>query len=296
MKSDIGIKLVLALIFTSCASFSQADSRTNILLELSEVKNLMGRSNVTLVDSRPLSNFKEGHILGAVSLPTSQTLANNGHSDLVASLQEIRDLLSHAGIQEHSHVVVYGDNMVDVSRLFWVLETFGIRKVAIMNGSYSEWGKAGYPMGTGQGEEVEKSVFSPALKRDKLATLLMVFAAINNEKEGLIDARPAAEYEGQQSRTAVYGHIPSAINIPWAKNLDKDQIRFRPISELKTLYKGLINKQMNTVYCNQGKKSAVSYVALRLLGAPVRSYDGSWIEWSQHPELPVTKAKKVNNL
>ncbi len=84
----------------------------------------------------------------------------------------------------------------------------------------------------------------------------MVFAAINNEKEGLIDARPAAEYEGQQSRTAVYGHIPPP-NIP-GKNLDKDQIRFRPISELKTLYKGLINKQMNTVYCNQGKKSAGS--------------------------------------
>lgn len=249
MKSDIGIKLVVALFFTLWAGFSLANNKTDILLELAEVKNLMGRQNVVLVDSRPLSRFKESHILGAVSLPTDETLANNGHSDLVASLHEVRDLLSRAGIQEHSHVVIYGDNMMDVSRLFWVLETFGIRKVAIFNGSYSEWGKAGYPRSRGQAE-VKKSVLSPTLKQDKLATMLMVFAAIKNENEGLIDARSAAEYDGRQSRTAVYGHIPSAINVPWTKNLDKELVRFRPIDELKTLYKGLIKEQMNTVYCN----------------------------------------------
>lgn len=290
MKSYIEIKSVLALIFTLCSSYSQASSNNNILLELAEVKELIEQQNVTLVDARPFFSFKKNHISGAVSLPTDETYTKEGRSDLVASLTEMRELLSNAGIKEGSRVIVYGDNILDIARLFWVLETFGINSVAIMNGSFLEWKKLGYPTENGKGTVTKVNIY-PTIKEEKLATMLMVFAAIKNDNDNLIDARTAQEYNGQQSQTAVRGHISSAVNIPWQKNLVKDHSSFRQLDELKELYKGMIKNKMNTVYCNEGKESAVSYVALRLVGANVRAYDGSWFEWSQHLGLPVVKGE-----
>jgi len=291
MKGYIEIKSVLVLIFALCSSYSQASSNDTILLELEEVKELIEQQGITLVDARPYIEFEKKHIQGAVSLPTDETYTKKGRSDLVASLIEMRDLLSDAGINEQSQLVVYGDkNILDISRLFWVLETFGVNKVAIMNGPFSEWKKRDYPTEKGKGITIKTEVY-PTLKESKLATMLMVFAAIKNENEGLIDARSAQEYSGQHSQTAVLGHIPSAINIPWDKNLTNDYSRFRPVEELKVLYKDVMKNQINTVYCNQGKESATNYVAMRLIGVNVRAYDGSWFEWSQHLGMPVTKGQ-----
>lgn len=290
-KQFVQLRGVIVLIMALFAGFSQANSDNDILLTMSEVKERLGQQNIILVDSRPLINFKRGHIQGAVSIPTDETYTKNGRSDLVASLIEMRDLLNQAGVTEESQLVVYGDkNFMDISRLFWVMETFNIEKVAIMNNSFSEWKKRGYPTDKGVPATVKTNVY-PTLKEEKLATMLMVFAAIKDENEGLIDARSEQEYSGQQSQTAVLGHIPSAVNIPWYKNLTKNYSSFKSIDELKRLYKGVMTNKMNTVYCNQGKESAVNYVAMRLVGANVRAYDGSWFEWSQHAGLPAVKGK-----
>ncbi len=291
-KSCAEIRYVVALILVLCAACGQAaSSNNNILLTVDEVKEIMSRQEVTLVDARPFIAFKRGHIQGAVSMPTDETFTKKGRSDLVASLPEMRDLMNHAGVTQQSQIIVYGGrNFLDISRLFWVLETFGVKKVAIMNSSFSEWKKLGYPTEKGELATKKTDVY-PTLKEEKLATMLMVFAAITKESEGLVDARSEQEYSGQQSQTAVFGHIPSAINIPWASNLTKNYSSFRPIDELKELYKGVIMNQMNTVYCNQGKESAVNYVALRVLGANVRAYDGSWFEWSQQSGLPIAPAE-----
>ena len=46
-------------------------------------------------------------------------------------------------------------------------------------------------------------------------------------------------------------------------------------------------------YCSAGIRSAVTYVALRLIGHDhTRLFSGSFDEWSRHPELPVTKGSK----
>ncbi|HIL40252.1 MAG TPA: hypothetical protein EYG29_07460 [Methylococcales bacterium] len=85
--------------------------------------------------------------------------------------------------------------------------------------------------------------------------------------------------------------MPAAINIPWYKNLSSYYSQIKPIAELKELCKEVDMKKMNTVYCNKGKESAINYVALRMLGANVRTYDGSWYEWSLQSGLPIGKAK-----
>jgi thiosulfate/3-mercaptopyruvate sulfurtransferase len=283
--------IVIVFVQFFSAGAVHAAKQDNILLTIDEVKSLVDQGGVTLVDSRPLIEYKKSHIKGAVSMPVDETFTKSGRSDLVASIIEMRDLMYIAGITQDSKVVVYGDkSFLGISRLFWVLETFGVKDVAIMNSFLTEWAKRGYSIESGE-QAVQSSTVYPTLNEDKLATMLMVFSSIKKEDESLIDARAEVEYNGEQSMTGVHGHIPTAINIPWYRNLTSDYTQFKPLSELKEIYKGLDMKKMNTVYCNKGKESATNYVALRLLGANVRAYDGSWYEWSLQEGLPISKGK-----
>ncbi|MEW5057848.1 MAG: rhodanese-like domain-containing protein [Cycloclasticus sp.] len=289
--SDKGVGLLSRVMLRFCvvgclAVLFQSAATARVLLEMSEVKLLQEQGEVILVDSRSATAFQAMHIAGAVSIPSNETYRQSGRSDLVASTRDMRRLLTQAGVSEHSRLVVYGDNnYLEISRLFWVLEMFGLRNVSIMNDSFKHWRKQGYGTQTGQ-QAVTESDFSPSLDEDKLATMLMVYLAIKDDGEMIVDARSALEYEGDESQTGIYGHIPSAINIPWHQNLTADFTQFRPVEELAALYQRVAVKIRYTVYCNKGLESAVNYVALRELGMSVRAYDGSWYEWGLRSSLP----------
>ncbi|ORU89390.1 MAG: hypothetical protein A6F71_00010 [Cycloclasticus sp. symbiont of Poecilosclerida sp. M] len=160
-----------------------------------------------------------------------------------------------------------------------------------MNGRLTEWIKLDYKTDSGI-QEVKKSKLIPRLSEEKLARMLSVFAAIKDEQKILVDIRAEQEYIGKESQIEVYGHIPSAINIPWTKNLTAGFKKFRPANELKTLYADLDPAKEITVYCNRGTEIGVSYVVLRTLRSKVRSYDGSWFEWSLNKELPIVNESK----
>jgi thiosulfate/3-mercaptopyruvate sulfurtransferase len=56
---------------------------------------------------------------------------------------------------------------------------------------------------------------------------------------------------------------------------------------------GVVPDKNVAIHCTDGKASAHSYFALRLLGFPrVRTYDRSWAEWGSYDDLPKTFPKK----
>ena len=81
------------------------------------------------------------------------------------------------------------------------------------------------------------------------------------------------------------GHIPGAINLPFAPtNLNKDGT-FKSVNELKATYesKGVTKDKEIISYCQGGIRAAHTYFVLKhLLGYPkVRNYVGSWGEWNR---------------
>ena len=81
------------------------------------------------------------------------------------------------------------------------------------------------------------------------------------------------------------GHIPTAINIDWNKNLEEGL--FKNDEKLASLYE--IDKDIPIVtYCQGAYRAANSFLALKKIGFKnVRVYLGSWGEWGNNLELPV---------
>ena len=86
------------------------------------------------------------------------------------------------------------------------------------------------------------------------------------------------------------GHIPGAVNVPWAKAVAEDGT-FKADDELAQLYasKGVTPDKDVTVYCRIGERSSHTWFVLsELLGYPnVRNYDGSWTEYGSLVGVPI---------
>jgi thiosulfate/3-mercaptopyruvate sulfurtransferase len=122
----------------------------------------------------------------------------------------------------------------------------------------------------------------------------------------LIDVRSPEEYRGELLTEPGYpeeaaqrpGHIPGAVNVPWALATQHDG-RFKPAHELHALYGALGRSDRTTItYCRIGERSAHTWFVLHaLLGfSDVRNYDGSWTEWGSIMGMPIELGDEVGEL
>jgi thiosulfate/3-mercaptopyruvate sulfurtransferase len=111
----------------------------------------------------------------------------------------------------------------------------------------------------------------------------------------IVDARLAEFYTGEKipsQRRA--GHIPGAINIPFASLLDESG-RFLSVEALRAKFEatGAHPGQQVVTYCHIGQQASLGYFVARYLGYDARMFDGSWQEWSAHNELPTETSQKA---
>jgi thiosulfate/3-mercaptopyruvate sulfurtransferase len=124
--------------------------------------------------------------------------------------------------------------------------------------------------------------------------------SLNNGKRVLVDVRNPAEFTGEITAPPEYpnehaqrgGHIPGAINIPWASAVKEDGT-FKSAEDLSKLYqsKGVTPDKEVITYCRIGERSSFTWFVLKyLLGYPkVKNYDGSWTEWGNMIRNPIEK-------
>lgn len=290
--------LLLAVFFIStqvlastAARVGAATSDKRLLIELSWLQKNLNEPDLVVVDVRPPELYLQGHIPHAVNIPTDLTFQQQGQTDRLGSISEIENLLGAAGIDLQSNVVLYDDGkLVDASRVFWVFEVYGHRRVAVLNEGYAGWIEKGYETSL-HVEPRKHKKFVAAIQPDKLATQLHAHLAINDPNKVLIDARSKEEYSGKKSITQRLGHIPTAVSIPWDENIIRVNGGFmsKTLPELEAVYKGLSVDKKIITYCNKGRQSSFTYFVLRRLGRDVSHYDGSWFEWGGDASLPVEK-------
>jgi thiosulfate/3-mercaptopyruvate sulfurtransferase len=243
--------------------------------------------------------YDTGHIPGAVRVDWFTTLQDKVRRDFL-SQAEFEELCRSLGISNDTTVVFYGDksNWFAVYA-FWLFTYYGHAQSKVMNGGRLKWVSEGRPL-TGeipavpavqyQAKTPDSTIraFREDVFRQVDRGLPMVDVRSPKEYSGELLAMPGYPQEGAQRA----GHIPGAVNIPWAQAVQEDGT-FKPVAALQEIYtaNGVTPDQEVITYCRIGERSSHTWFVLHyLLGYPrVRNYDGSWTEWGNLVSAPIRK-------
>ena len=256
-------------------------------------------ATVRLVEvSVDTSAYGTGHIPGAVDWHWQHDLQRHPARDILFG-DEWESLLSRSGISPVTFVVLYGDNHNWFAAFaYWLFKLYGHASVALMNGGRQKWIDDGRPITTDVPAHPTTVHTVTRTNRHVRADRDDVARAVASATATLVDVRSPAEFSGEllapanQSNEGSQrgGHIPGAINVPWAAAVARDGT-FKPIEELRALYegKGVTTDRIAITYCRSGERSAHTWFVLHeLLGLPgVRNYDGGWTEWGGLVGAPV---------
>ncbi len=244
--------------------------------------------------------YGEGHIEGAVAWNWTTQLQDPRRRDILGP-DAFAELMGRSGITRDTHVVLYGDNNNWFAAFgLWLLELYGHERASLMDGGRVKWLGDDRPT-TSTVPAVEAVEYgTPTLDPAQRARRDDVLAALTAGGAQLIDVRSPAEFSGEviappgMTETAQRGgHIPGALNVPWARAVNEDGT-FKTPAELRQLYgaAGLRDGGDETiVYCRIGERSAHTWFVLRhLLGLPrVKNYDGSWTEYGSLIGVPIER-------
>jgi thiosulfate/3-mercaptopyruvate sulfurtransferase len=245
--------------------------------------------------------YDQGHIPGAVKIDWVGELNDPIIRDYL-DRERFEQLMVSKGISNDTTVVFYGDkHNWWATYALWVFKLFGHPDARIMNGGRAKWIAEGRPLTRevpsyppGEYHAPERNDAAIRAFRDQ------VLAHIRQSGTALVDVRSPQEYTGERLHMPEYpqegalrgGHIPTAVNIPWASAVREDST-FKSADELRELYasKGITPDKDVIAYCRIGERSSHTWFVLTyLLGYPkVRNYDGSWTEWGNAVGLPIEK-------
>ncbi|NJP05846.1 MAG: sulfurtransferase [Chloroflexaceae bacterium] len=273
-----------------------------VLVDTDWVAAHLNDPSVRLIESNEdILLYNTGHIPGAIKIDWVTDLNDQVMRDYL-DRERFEQLLGAKGIDNDTTVVFYGDkHNWWATYALWVFKLFGHQHVRIMNGGRAKW--------ITEGREMTRDVPNyPAVtyrapERDDAAIRAFreqVLEHIKGNQTALVDVRSPQEYSGEKIHMPEYpqegtlrgGHIPTAVNIPWATAVNEDST-FKSRDDLERLYhgQGVTADKDVIAYCRIGERSSHTWFVLTyLLGYPnVRNYDGSWTEWGNMVGVPIEK-------
>ncbi|MEG4444775.1 sulfurtransferase [Microcoleus sp. AT9_B5] len=232
--------------------------------------------------------YQESHIPGAFYLDLNRDLASSagkhGGRHPLPNIEELADKLSAIGINSpETLVVAYDDSrLAFAARLWWLLRYMGHSKVALLDGGFSGWKAAGYPV-TNTLPDPRDGNFIARLQPDLAVDIDAVKERKDLPGKVLVDSRESERYEGlREPIDPIAGHIPGAVNYPWQGVTDETG-KVRSTSEQKQRWTELEKAEEIIVYCGSGVTACVNLLSLEIAGIPdAKLYVGSWSDWCSY--------------
>ena len=248
--------------------------------------------------------FASARIKGAVQahldrhLSTHQASALNGGRHPLPARETLAEWLSNIGFQNDMQAVVYDRNGANYcGRLWWMLKWLGHDAVAVLDGGLQAWELAGGELTKGAPVAHVNQPTTPPFElkpalREWVSTA-EVMAQLGRPSLSLLDARGAARYKGEtEPLDPVAGHIPGALNRPFADNLNPDGF-FKSPEVLRLEFEALLaGREPHTVvhHCGSGVSAVPNVLAMEIAGlGHTKLYPGSWSEWCTTPGMPCAK-------
>lgn len=213
---------------------------------------------------------------------------------MLAPAERFAAALERAGVGEGTRAVIYdGEKNMWAARLWWMLRAYGFDDAAVLDGGWGAW--------TAEGRKVTTSAAPPAPARfvarprpGVFVTKDDVLAAAGDPGVVVVDALPAESYRGERQLYPRPGHIAGACSVPMASLVDPETGRYLAPEGLEAALRPVLDGSPRQVitYCGGGVAASSDAFALTMLGVDdVAVYDGSLLEWTADPALPMTTSE-----
>lgn len=294
----------VALLFLAlCSATAAAQAGPSLLVTPAQLSAELRDPRLVLLHIGPREDYDAGHIAGArfISLQDLSSPQVEGALSLeLPDDAELRSRLEKLGIGDNSRIVVtFGaDWMSPSTRTVFTLQAAGLgAQTRLLDGGTQGWKRAGLPLVTAVPPAATPGRLTKAADRSIVVDHRWVQARAASPGIRLVDGRAPMFYEGPRmdmggGRSHEAGHIAGARSIPF-NSLGDDSLRFWPVDELRRRFAAAGIQPGDTVaaYCHIGQQATVVLFSARLLGHPVRLYDGSMDDWEKRG-LPLENAKK----
>ena len=158
----------------------------------------------------------------------------------------------------------------------------------MLDGGFEKWKKEGYSIEV-KSNPLKNSRFKGKPNAKILADANEVKRSLEKKNVVIVDARSREEYSGSEVRGARRGHVPRAVNIDYARNIGN--YSFKSKHKLAKIYSKIPKTSQIITYCQGGYRAANAFLVLKMLGYKrVKMYLGSWGEWANRLDLPVSEA------
>ncbi|MGV8959448.1 MAG: sulfurtransferase [Stenotrophomonas sp.] len=240
--------------------------------------------------------YAHGHLPGAVYADLNRDLADlskpgQGRHPLPDSAA-FAARLGQWGIATDTQVVVYdgADGSMAAARLWWLLKLIGHPQVAVLDGGLAAWQAAGLALTTELPDVTPLPPYPGQFDQARIVRADELVSRLAQAPGWLLDARAGERFRGEvEPLDPVAGHVPGAVNRPFALNLH--QGRLRPAAELRAELQPLLGSfapEQVVLMCGSGVTACHLLLALEHAGLPgARVYADSWSGWISDPSRPV---------
>jgi thiosulfate/3-mercaptopyruvate sulfurtransferase len=284
--------IVSAVVFATAAS---AQNTGNLLVTAQQLSNELRDPALVLLQVGPKEDYEKGHIPGARLVTLRDIAVDDEDRGRVLDLPDENDLrarLERLGIGDRSQVVViFGDEWGSpATRLVWTLQAAGLgARTRLLDGGSRAWTRAGLAL-------TKSAPAAPApakltLSSDRSIVVDHAWMQAHQSSPGIriVDGRAPVFFEGpgMPEHNHGAGHLAGAVNIPF-NTLTDDSMHIFPVAELRRKFAAAGVQAGDTIaaYCHIGQQATMVLFAARLLGHPIRLYDGSMNDWERR-KLPL---------
>lgn len=291
--------LLFAVVAAGCASSTHPEFNQVVEPEqLARALNPGQPDDLVVLDVRESDDYGSEHLAGAVPVDIAQWKAwSHGEETGLDHEQQWYERIGALGIDGDDTAVIYDDGrMTEAARLWFILQHFGVARVAVVNGGWP----ALEPLITrGQLAAGSTPVTPrPTTFRPTRATAAQialaerddVLAATRSKTAQVFDTRTREEYFGRDVKSNPRaGHLPEAINLPHRNLLDENG-KLKEPDELAALFEkaGFEKGRPIITHCQSGGRASLGALAAERAGyGPVLNYYLSFGDWAVDASCPV---------
>lgn len=256
------------------------------LLEPTELQAILKQDQPVRI-LRVSGEFKQGHIPGSEYSAYSDWRGPAENPGALRDVSDYQALVQKLGITADTPVVVVheGDDQTDMgtaARVYWTLKSLGVKDLALLNGGFEAWKKAGLEIDT-SATAVKASDWQPEWSDQWRVSTKEVAEHVEKNDARLIDARPKSFFEGVMWTIAKPGTIPHAGNLTYDTWFDGTRMVDADAARKIAQDYGQTDAPLTVSFCNTGHWAAINWFALsEMAKVPnTRLYAESMAEWTK---------------